>query len=63
MQHLPSDCMKCKHNFDDVPGAFCRAFPNKDGIPDSIYQGDIKHTKPYPGQVGNFVFELKSDKQ
>lgn len=48
------DCLKCKHLRERPPGIimgfFCDAFPG--GIPDAIFDGEVKHTKPYPGDHG-----------
>lgn len=38
---------------------FCKAYPKR--IPTKILSGDVKHTKPLPGQVGNYVFKRRND--
>ena len=40
-------CLRCAHYTGQ---AECEAFP--DGIPVAIIQGEIDHTKPYPGDNG-----------
>lgn len=50
-----SDCSECAHfNIDSFN---CKAF--KDGIPDSILEGKIKHDKPLQGQKNNITFKQK----
>lgn len=45
-------CIDCKnYNLDK---GNCKAFEE---IPDEIYLGDNKHTKPLKGQKNNIVFE------
>ena len=47
-------CDKCIHfNPEDES---CPAFPH--GIPDEIFEGLVRHTKPYPGDHG-IMFEPK----
>ena len=42
------DCATCKNKVPDSPT--CLAFPN--GIPRSILDGDVRHTRSYPGDNG-----------
>jgi len=49
------NCGKCANYTDQLR---CRAFPN--GIPSSIIDGLIDHTKPYPGDNG-VIFEQKNE--
>ena len=41
-----SICMFCKHS----DGFTCRAFP--EGIPREVYEGQVDHRLPYPGDNG-----------
>ena len=52
MKFPPPICMHCVHKEKPPPEAFmrCEAFP--DGIPDKIWQSEIEHTEPYPGDHG-----------
>ena len=54
---IPSPpCIVCKHFKDDkAPGYYCKAFP--EGIPEAIIYSENKHTKLYPGQDNNIIFE------
>jgi len=53
-------CIRCVHYKNDlVPGEHCAAF--EDGIPLDIIIADFIHTKPYPGQKNNIVFEPKNE--
>lgn len=55
MPPFSSVCSYCKHLYrerDVPPPAFCKAFPNGVGIPDSIWYGDIKHRHPFGGDHG-----------
>ena len=45
---------KDKKNSADGVRNVCLAFPN--GIPDEIAYGDNKHSKPFKGQEGEFVY-------
>lgn len=47
-------CMFCKHLYLDKTRK-CKAFP--DGIPEDILTGEFDHTKKYPGQKNDIVFE------
>jgi hypothetical protein len=44
--------MHCVHKEKPPPEAFmrCEAFP--EGIPEPIWQSDIEHREPYPGDHG-----------
>lgn len=46
-------CFICVHQFD--LWSRCKAFP--EGIPQLILGAQIRHTKKYKGQKGDFVFE------
>ena len=46
-------CTSCRHY--DWETSTCAAFP--DGIPDVIFEGDNKHSKPLPDQQNKIVFE------
>lgn len=48
-------CRKCKHWYG---WNTCAAFPN--GMPDDIWTGKVKHTRPYPGDNG-IRFERKKE--
>ena len=51
-------CIDCKnYNLDK---GNCKAFPK--GIPDEIYLGDNKHTKPLKEQMNDIVFEPIKEK-
>lgn len=53
-------CISCKHY--NLENGNCAAFKNK--IPDEIYMGDNKHTKPLPKQGNDIVYEkIKSGKK
>lgn len=43
-------CWTCKNYTQDPTKNTCKAFP--DEIPEAIYLGRVKHTKPYPGDNG-----------
>ena len=46
-------CAHCKHfSFDPEKGRSCTAFPEKDGIPLEIWNGDNDHQQPFPGDNG-----------
>lgn len=47
-------CLDCKHY--NIETGLCPAFA-PDEIPDEIFIGDNKHTKPLPGQENEIVFE------
>lgn len=52
-------CQQCKH-YD--PFKFgCKAFPTIEsgGIPDDVLTGENDHSKPFPDQINNLVFEKK----
>jgi hypothetical protein len=46
---MPS-CFECSLAVFAEGSAICKAFPN--GIPDAIYNAEVKHDKPYPGDNG-----------
>jgi hypothetical protein len=46
-------CIRCKHY--NLEEGTCKAFPKE--IPDDIYMGDNDHSKPFPGQKNDIVFE------
>lgn len=48
-------CNECKHRLE---GITCKAF---EVIPDEILFGENDHSKPLPGQKGDFVFTKKED--
>ena len=55
-------CVKCKHfnkELSFTPVFKCLAFPEK--IPDSIFEGRNKHTKPLPNQDNDITFEERKD--
>lgn len=47
-------CFGCKHY--DLQSLRCPAFPDQD-VPEDILLGEDDHTKPWPGQVGDTVYE------
>ena len=59
---MPEICFKCNHLGDSkiteegTTACFCDAFPDGDGIPQMIWDGD-KHQRPVPGDHG-IQFEL-----
>lgn len=50
---MPIQCITCKHYQGD---SRCLAFPEPDEIPAEILTGEISHSKPFPGQVGKYVW-------
>ena len=50
----PPQCWYCKHYFtyEDKDGFFCHAYPDGDGIPEPIQNGNHDHTKAYKGDKG-----------
>jgi hypothetical protein len=42
-------CWKCKH-LQEIHS--CAAFPEEDGIPEEIWNGENDHRQPYPGDQG-----------
>jgi len=51
MGYYSDVCTRCKHQYDVIEkGRTCKAFP--EGIPDEIWLGKNKHTKPYKGDNG-----------
>jgi len=44
-------CMLCLH-LTDLRNHFCKAFPEKSGIPDDIWDGESKHRAPISGDHG-----------
>ena len=55
IQAISSVCVYCKSLLKYGADRKCKAFP--DGIPMAIWLGGNKHTKKYPGQTNNIVFE------
>jgi len=55
-----SQCDKCKNFIRDN---FCKAFPNRSGIPVEIRYGEVSHTKPYKGDNGIQFEPLGSGKK
>ena len=49
---ITDQCDICK-NYQGL--LTCEAFP--DGIPEDILQGDFDHTKKYPNQDNDIIFE------
>lgn len=49
-------CAFCKNLFLNNKKN-CKAFPNINGIPEDILIGENSHTKIYPGQDNDIVFE------
>lgn len=47
-------CISCK-NYDK--SYFCKAFPDKNGIPNEIANGKNNHSKPLKDQKNDIVFE------
>jgi hypothetical protein len=58
MIYVEPICLRCKNY--NMQTSTCRAFT--DHIPDEIYQGSNKHSKPLPGQGNDIVFEPINDK-
>lgn len=54
MIYPETHCDRCKHRIYDVPGQFCKAYP--EGIPERFAINDQLHNKIEPGQKGEFVF-------
>lgn len=72
-QAAPSlKCQKCKHLFEDLIEvkvgvniesdwlSACKAFPK--GIPDDIMDGEFIHTRKFPGQPNETLFEPIEEK-
>lgn len=49
----PIYCVTCEHYQGD---SRCRAFPAPAEIPAEILTGERPHDKPWPGQVGTYVW-------
>jgi hypothetical protein len=45
-------CVYCTHLIDNGLGRRCDAFPEKRGVPRSIWLGDVDHRVPYPNDNG-----------
>ena len=56
-------CSNCKHRIYDKPGAYCKAFPDGDGIPDEILLGANDHSKPLKGQKNELVYTPIGEKK
>lgn len=52
-------CMLCEHR-KGYASDYCKAFPDKEGIPIEMIKMEFKHTKPYPGDNG-IVFEILTE--
>ena len=50
-----SQCRDCKHVIDLYGACFCKAFPDKDGIPIEILYNERIHSKVIQGQTGNYI--------
>lgn len=50
-------CFKCKWL---KPNVLCKAFPS--GIPKDILTGEFDHTKKYPKQINEIIFEQIKEK-
>ena len=54
-------CLFCTHlDWKNKRAITCDAFP--EGIPDEIFDNEVSHKKPYPGDNG-IVFEAKEGKK
>lgn len=53
-------CTYCRHLYIRSGERVCKAFP--DGIPQEIWLGQNKHTKPYPGDHDIQFEELSKEK-
>ena len=49
--------VKVDNEDEETERNICKAFP--DGIPYDIAYGNNLHSKLFPNQVGNFIFEKK----
>ncbi|SHE69671.1 hypothetical protein SAMN05444405_102313 [Bacteroides luti] len=49
-------CSNCEHRIYDKPGAYCKAFPDGDGIPDEILVGAKSHFRLFKGQKGSLIY-------
>lgn len=58
MTIILSQCFDCKHyNRYDNRKHSCKAFPK--GIPDKVFENEIKHDHKLAGQAGDYIFESK----
>ncbi len=48
MTTLCPQCIQCRHF--DMEKLVCRAFPER--IPDPIFNNEVPHDRPYPGDSG-----------
>lgn len=54
-KYLDAKCFYCKNLVFNPAEFFCSAFP--DGIPEKILTGEFDHSKKYPGQGNDIVFD------
>jgi hypothetical protein len=55
-------CASCVHfHRGRRDGRFCDAFPDGDGIPQSIIDGEHDHTQPFPGDHGIRFAPIEED--
>jgi hypothetical protein len=58
-------CLNCRHYLfgDGIEGHFCLAFPDGNGIPKEIIEGDFDHRTSYPGDNGiRMVLKPKNER-
>jgi len=60
---LPDDnCWKCRNLLSKIgspPPVFCRAYPRRDGIPDEILFGAIRHDHLLGDETDKVIFERR----
>jgi hypothetical protein len=57
-------CWDCKHllsKFGLAPPVFCKAFPDKGGIPFAVASGNVRHDHLIGGEAEPVFFERKED--